>query len=255
MTTLNQLECEQLRIVASGVESLSVDTENKIVKGFTVAQLGPFKSLGRGEFDDRSLRAIVRLIKSDPDGLPSYFGHAKPGENPHQLGKLLGRAKNPRIEEIPVTRNGERVMTKAVLADLHLNPTAFEGNPNGNIGGYVMGLASSDPRAFGSSLVLEAAKEHRLNRGRAVLDDNNNPLPPLWRPLSLSSIDVVGQGESVDSFLPSRLSVEQASEYLSADPEASDVIVVNAEIAEVAILPPSDDGLKLDLYLIGEQDG
>lgn len=240
------LECEQLRIGACGAESLSVDNENKIVKGFTVAQSGPFKSLGRGEFDERSLRSIVRLIKSDPDGLPSYFGHAKPGENPHQLGKLLGRAKNPRIEEIPVTRNGEKLMVKAVLADLHLNPTAFEGNPNGNIGGYVMGLAASDPRAFGSSLVLEAAKEHRLNRGRAVLDENGNPLPPLWRPLTLSSIDVVGQGESVDSFLPSRLSVEQAAEMLSTDPEVAEAEPVDDESV-------SDDARKLAIYLMAQE--
>jgi hypothetical protein len=242
------LECEQLRIGTTGAENLSVDHENKVVKGFTVAQLGPFKTAGRGEFDERSLRSIVRLMKADPAGLPSYFGHAKQGETPHQLGKLLGRAKNPRIEDVPVVRNGERTTTKAVLADLHLNPTAFEGNPNGNIGGYVMGLAASDPGAFGSSLVVDAAKEHRLQRGRAVLDENGNALPPLWRPLKLACIDVVGEGEAVDGFLPSRLSTEQASEFLSADPEAATVEPVAEQIE-------SDDGLQLDLYLIGEQDG
>lgn len=246
MTT--SLECEQLRIGTIGTESLSVDNENKVIKGFTVAQLGAFRTAGRGEFDERALRGIVRLMKADPDGLPSYFGHAKPGENPHQLGKLLGRAKNPRIEDVTVTRNGERKTTKAVVADLHMNPTAFDGNPNGNIGGYVMGLAASDPRAFGASLVLEAAKEHRLNRGRQVTDDNGNPLPPLWRPLTLASIDVVGQGESVDAFMPSRLSTEQAYECLSADPEA---VAVEEPPAEQPLI--SDDGLQLELYVIGER--
>lgn len=212
-------DCEQLHVVASAAELLEVDASAKVIKGFIVAQAGPFKTQGRGEFDEKSLRSIVRLIKSDPSGLPSYYGHAKPGEHPHQLGKLLGRARDARIEEVAVMRNGVKTTTQAVVADLHLSTTAFAGNPNGDIGGYVMGLAASDPRAFGSSLVLEAAKEHRLSSGRQQVDDKGFPLPPLWRPLQLSSIDVVGQGEAVDSFLPTRLSTEQVSECLSCDPE------------------------------------
>lgn len=248
------MEHEQLAVVSSGAETLEVDSENRVVKGFVVAQLGGFKTKGRGEFDERALRAIERLMKSDPAGLPSYFGHAKPGESPHQLGKFLGRGKNPRIEEISVTRNGARVKVPAVLADLHLDASAFDDNPNGNIGGYVMKLAKSDPRAFGSSLVVDAAKEYRLNRGRAVVDETTGePLPPLWRPLRLASIDVVGEGEAVDSFLPSRLSTDEAIERLSDDPEHKPE-ALEAEPADAPTIEPSADGDALDLYLVTEGD-
>lgn len=211
------IECEQLRISPTVSDHSTVDREAKIIRGFVVAQLGPFRTAGRGEFDDRSLKHIRRLMLSMPDGLPSYYGHPTK-ENPEQLGKFLGRARDPRIEAITITRNGEKKEVQAVLADMHLSPTAFESNPNGNIGGYVMELAASDPKAFATSLVLEAAKEHRLSRGRPVVDEQGNPLPPLWRPLALGSIDVVQIGEAVDSFLPSRLSADMAMEMLSAGP-------------------------------------
>lgn len=201
------IECEQLRISTTGVEG-KVDRNAKVISGFVVAQLGPFRTQGRGEFDDRSLKQIVRLMKLDPDGLPSYYGHPNPVA-PEQLGRLLGRAKNPRIETIGVLRNGENKAVQAVLADLHLSTTAFENNPNGNIGEYIMELAETDPRSFAASLVLEAAKEHRLNRGRPMLDETGMPLPPIFRPLQLASIDVVQRGEAVDSFLPTRLSANQ----------------------------------------------
>jgi len=202
------MELEQLSITTSGIETLAVDEEAKVIRGFVVAQSGDFKTSGRGKFDDRSLQSIVRLIQSDPAGLHSYYGHAKPGEHMHRIGMLLGRARNPRIADVPIVRDGRRTSTQAVLADLHLSPTAFEDNPNGPIGKYVMALAKDDPRAFGSSLVLDAMKEYGLSR------DN-----PVWRPLKLASIDVVGEGESVDAFLPSRLSTEQAAECLAADPD------------------------------------
>lgn len=213
------MELEQLSITANGAETLSVDEENRVIRGFVVAQAGDFKTTGRGKFDDRSLQSIVRLIQSDPSGLASYYGHAKPGEPMHRLGMLLGRAKSPRIQDVPIVRDGKRTSTPAVVADLHLSPTAFEDNPNGPIGKYVMNLAKDDPRAFGSSLVLDAMKEYGLSREN-----------PVWRPLKLASIDVVGEGESVDAFLPSRLSTEQAAECLATDPDKASESDPDADI-------------------------
>lgn len=272
------IECEQLRVSAVGVEG-KVDTESKTIFGFVVAQLGPFRTAGRGEFDDRSLRQLVRLMKLDPDGLPCYYKHASPVE-PDRLGWFLGRAKNPRIETIGVLRNGEKLKLSAVLADLHLDDSAFEGNPNGDIGGYVLKLAKSDPRSFSSSLTLHAAKEHRLLRGRPVLDEQTGqPLPPIFRPLELASIDIVQSGEAVDSFLPSKLSANQdffsvldsvfsGSERLSV--EAAIDAMMDRYLAyrfdepneqetttPVPESPPtpivSDDALRLDLYLVEQE--
>src|SRR5262245_30188022 len=98
-------ECEQLTIGAGCAEALSVDDDAKVIRGFVVAQLGPFKTQGRGEFDERSLKQIVRLMGQEPSGLASNYGHVGPNE----LGKFLGRAREPRIETIKVKRNGERL--------------------------------------------------------------------------------------------------------------------------------------------------
>jgi hypothetical protein len=224
------VELEQLRISAES-ETLSVDAEAKTINGFVVAQGGPFRTAGRGAFDDRSLKAIVRLIKSDPQGLSSYYGHATAAD-PEQLGRFLGRASNPRIETIKVSRNGQKMEVPAVLADLQLSPASFN-TPTGDLGGYILKLAATDPRAFAASLTLEAAKEHQLFRGRQQLDEQGNPLPPIWRPLSLASIDIVSRGEAVDSFLPAKLSAARAMECLNADP---DVPQEDTEAADLAAL-------------------
>jgi hypothetical protein len=163
-----------------------VDRERGIIYGRVLAEKGPFKSKGRGEFDDASLDRIVELANQHPAGLKARFTH--PALSSDGLGKFLGRDRN-------VRRDGDRV-----LGDLHLDKTALGTPPSGGkpLGTYVMDLAASDPAAFGSSLVLKADKEQRLAAdGTAAKDDKGDTLPPLWRPTKLHACDVVDDGDAV----------------------------------------------------------
>ncbi len=166
---------------------LGVDREAKVLRGFVMAQAGPFKSEGRGEFDQQSLEAIVGLANARNSGLKSRFAH--PTMSDDGLGKFLGRVRNARLD-------GNKVR-----GDLHLDPTSFN-TPSGNLGGYVLDLAESDPAALSSSLVLKVKKEYRLNSdGTKQIDANGKPLPPLWRPTALHASDIVDTGDAVDAIL------------------------------------------------------
>lgn len=181
-------EPQWLRAGAKG-EIVGVDREAKVVRGYVVAQLGPFKTPGRGEFDEKSLDSIVSLMNARmPTGAKSRFSH--PSESDDGLGKFLGRAKNAR-------REGDKVR-----ADLHLSPVAFT-SPSGNLGDYVLDLAESDPAAFGSSLVLQTDREFRLEKdGTRSKGLDGEDLPPLWRPTAIHASDVVDDGDAVhDGFL------------------------------------------------------
>jgi hypothetical protein len=166
---------------------IGVDREKQMIRGYVVAQLGPFKTPGRGEFDRRSLEQIVKLTNAAPKGLKSRFAH--PTLSSDGVGKFLGRVKNARLD-------GDRVR-----GDLHLDPSSFN-TPNGNLGGYVLALAESDSDALSSSLVLTVDKEIRLNKdGSRKADTTGEPLPPLWRPKQLHASDVVDTGDAVDGML------------------------------------------------------
>lgn len=166
---------------------VSVDRENKVIRGYVVAQSGPFKTPGRGEFDEQSLRKIVKLINATPKGLKSRFAHPSLSED--GIGKFLGRARDARLDK------------DRVRANLHLDPSSFS-TPSGDLGGYVMDLAETDPDAFSSSLVLRIDKIKRTDkRGRPEKDEEGNDLPPLWRPTELHASDVVDEGDAVDGFL------------------------------------------------------
>jgi len=166
---------------------IGVDHDENVIRGYVVAQEGAFKTEGRGEFDQKGLKQIVRLMNATPKGLKSRFAH--PTLSDDGIGKFLGRAHNARLE------------TDRVRADLHLDPTSFD-TPSGDLGGYVLRLAESDPEAFASSLVLKADELYRLDKkGRRVRDENGEELPPLWYPTELHASDVVDTGDAVDSFL------------------------------------------------------
>ncbi len=188
------LEVPDRQRVPSKGRVVGVDRANRVLRGFVVAQLGPFKSEGRGEFDQASLDQIIRAWPSN--GLRSRFAH--PNESDDGLGKFLGRAHRPYLSTVVV--DGKSV--PAVRADLHLNPTAFEKNPNGNLGDYVLDLAESDPGALSSSLVLKKKEEWRLDdQGMPKLGADGVELPPLWRIDRLFATDVVDEGDAVDGIL------------------------------------------------------
>ncbi len=194
-------ETEWLRANTVG-NTVGVDRENAVIRGFVVAQEGIFKDKSRGEFDKAALQTIVKLTRAAPNGLKSRFAH--PSLSDDGLGKFLGRVRNPRLDTIG-TRESEGVRKDdkitVVRGDLHLDPSASK-TPNGDLADYVMTLAESDSDAFSSSLALKSNKEFRRDkRGRPQLDAEGNELPPLWRPTHLHASDVVDTGDAVDGFL------------------------------------------------------
>lgn len=175
----------------------AVDKEANVLRGYVVAQEGPFKSQGRGEFDMKSLRTIVEMGNASGKGLKSRLGH--PTLSDDGVGKFLGRSREFRLGRTFSTTLGRDVA--AVRADLHFDKTAHD-TPHGDLAGYVMSLAESDADAISSSLVLSTAEEVRLDDKRKPLtDDNGEPLPPLWRPTALHASDIVDTGDAVDGLL------------------------------------------------------
>lgn len=205
--------------------NVSVDRENNILRGYVIAQEGPFKSKGRGEFDVPALKKIVALANKKPLGLKSRFAH--PTLSADGLGKYLGRVKNAKLDSVRVNRDGEMKLLHAVRGDLHFDDTALDEPIGGGkpLGEYVMDLAESDPDAISSSLVIEANQELRMDpkTKRPMMDENGDELPPLWRPLALHASDVVDTGDACDGILGAQLSlaglpdelVRQASDLLN----------------------------------------
>jgi hypothetical protein len=194
----------------AGVSSkaIGVDREKNILRGYVIAQEGPFKSEGRGEFDVAALQAIVSLAKAKSGGLKSRFTH--PDMSNDGLGKFLGRAHNPFMDSAIDARTGKKVA--AVRGDLHFDKTALETPPEGGrpLGLYVMDLAESDPDALSSSIVVQADQEEQLDKdGKAMLDKDGNPLPPLWRPTVLHASDIVDTGDAVDGLLSAKVDIER----------------------------------------------
>lgn len=179
------------QVLSSSDNQIGVDREKLIIYGRVVAELGPFKSPGRGEFSMQSLEKIVELGNAEPGGLRSRFKH--PSASDDGLGKYLGRDKNFRLDG-----------TK-VRADFHIAKIAMKSPPEGGgtpYGEYVLDLASNDPGALSSSLVLNYKSEYRLHEdGTRQKDAAGNPLPPVWIPSKLYAIDVVDTGDAVNDFL------------------------------------------------------
>lgn len=177
---------EYLRAGIASGKPVGVDEEAKVINGHIVAQVGPFKT-GRGEFDRESLAAIANLINSSPDGVVVNYGHQENVGSAEALDGFLGRARKAWVD-------GD-----SVRANMHLDPVAFLSH-NGGVsrGDRIMQRAKSDPKSFGSSLVVATDKQAR--RGG----------PPIWRPLAIMSSDVVYVGDAVHGGI------------LSADERAAD---------------------------------
>ena len=195
--TMPALPAKLRAVLPSAARVGGVDRERGVIRGYVVAQLGAFKSDGRGEFDQRSLEEIIKLWPAA--GLKVRFAH--PNESSDGLGKYLGRAKDPYLGTATVDRDGVPTQIPAVRADLHLDPTSRK-TPSGDLGGYVLDLAASDPGAISSSLVLTRDEEFRVNPdGTPQLSPAGDPLPPLWRPKRLYASDIVEEGDAVDGLL------------------------------------------------------
>ena len=166
---------------------VGVDRDNKIIRGYVVAELGAFKTPGRGQFTQESLNKIVSLYGQNPQGIKSRFTH--PSLSSDGLGSYLGRSKGAFLD-------GNKVR-----ADLHLADSAFK-SPKGDLGSYVMDLAEEDSDALSSSLVLKTKYIQILDeKGRPKTDDEGQLISPIWMPEALHASDVVDTGDAVNGFL------------------------------------------------------
>jgi hypothetical protein len=200
MPTITETSTWQ-KSLASG-KPIGVDREKRAILGYVVAQEGPFKTQGRGEFNKKSLQMIAELMTAEKLGLKCRFTH--PTLSADGLGKFLGRSINPRLDTI--TKDGKQI--GVVRADLYFDESASK-TPNGDLADYVMTLAESDPDALSSSLVIEPEEIYREDtKGQPLRDSEGSLLPPLWYPVSLHASDIVDTGEAVDGLLSANLSVD-----------------------------------------------
>ncbi len=186
--TENQKPIEFLRAAPVVANPAAVDRQNKIVRGVTLAQVGPFFS-GRGEFDGSGIKSIASLVNSDPKGLKIGVGHPDPMHPgaAAEVFNFLGRAKDAVVD-------GDKAK-----ADIYLDATAFLTPPGGGAspGEYFMSRAESDPTSFGMSLQLAVDKKYRMdNHNKPKRDANGEVLPPIWTPLELLGADVVAKGDA-----------------------------------------------------------
>lgn len=161
---------------------VKIDKENAVIHGFAVVTKGMTKD-SRGEFDDKALDMVVDLGNKSKVGIKSRFGH--PNMSSTALGTFLGRVRNFRRD------------SDIVRADLHVDKTAFD-TPDGDLAGYVMKLAESDPEMFGTSMVI-----HWDEEPREELDADGNELPPFIRVQKLLSVDVVDDPAANNGFFGS----------------------------------------------------
>lgn len=199
MTKTIPKQSEWLRASISA-NSIGVDREAKVIRGFVLAQEGAFKNESRGEFDQKGLRQITKMLNLKKGGVKSRLGH--PSASGDSIGKFLGRSHNHKNGMVQIERDGELLELNAVRGDLHLDKSSFD-TPNGNIGDYILNLAESDPDALSSSLVIKPEKIMRLDtHGHPRLNpDTGEELPPLWYPLAIHAIDIVDEGDAVDGLL------------------------------------------------------
>lgn len=154
-----------------------VNKETGIIYGFSVLTKGEARGHGL-EIDEVTLDQTVELGAKTGIGIKSRFGH--PNMSNSAVGTFLGRAKNFRRD------NG------VVRADLYFDKTAYK-TPSGDLAGYVLDLAQSDPAAFGSSIVFDGEPEYRFNEDGTRKKDQatGKDLLPLARITKLWAVDVV----------------------------------------------------------------
>lgn len=199
MPNENLREPQMLRAMTHG-RPIKVDREKNVLRGYVVAQAGPFKSEGRGEFNLEGLQLIEQLGNASKVGIRSRFTH--PTMCQDGLGNHLGRARDFFMSE---TVNAAGQTVPAVRADLFFDETAMQTPPKGGkpLGQYVMDLAESDPEAISSSIVVKPKKVYRKKKDGTLETDpaTGEELPPLWFPEKLLGSDIVDVGDAVDGLL------------------------------------------------------
>lgn len=186
---------------------LGVDREAKVIRGVILAEEGPFKSKGRGEFDQKGIKSIVKLAREKPRGLKSRWTH--PTLSDDGLGKMLGRVRDVEQSFIQRKIDGEPRELMIARGNLYFSEFAFNG-PHGDLASHVMDLVDEDPDNAGLSLVIEPEMQYRLDKkGRREINEaTGEELPPIWIPLRVHAVDVVDEGDATRSMLAAGLSID-----------------------------------------------
>lgn len=121
---------------------LGIDRSNSIIRGAKVIEVGQINDDRPFQVDDTTLDQVIELGNRPNKGIKARFTHPQADG----LGKHLGRWVNFR-------RDGD-----AVRADLQLAKSSFN-TPSGDLGSYILDLASEDPDAFGVSISAQLDRE------------------------------------------------------------------------------------------------
>lgn len=154
---------ERFRSLPVKSNQLQVDREQRVIYGVSAAQA--VEALGHGVMlDEKSLDQLVSIGNATQRGIKSRFTH--PGMSADGLGKYLGRLRDFR-------REGDKA-----VADLHLSTLASK-SPSGDLGAYVMDMATNEPDMFGMSVVIDMKRVWRLADGseRPYYDDGSEEAP------------------------------------------------------------------------------
>lgn len=164
-----------------------VDRKTATIAGASAMQVGLVKD-GRFEIDHTTLKQLNAKGNHSKLGTKVRFGH--PAMSDDALGSFLGRMRGFRL-------NPEGTLSRG---DIFFDETSFR-TPKGDLGGYVMDLAKSDPSAFGMSVVVLGDKEFRLHPDgtRQVDPETDEPLPALLRVKELLAVDFVDSPAATNS--------------------------------------------------------
>ena len=165
-----------------------VDADGDVIRGMAVVSAGEARGHGF-RFDEAAMDSFVVLGNARPNGVKARFGH--PNMSTTALGTFLGRSKNFRKVTV-----GEKVMVKA---DLHLDPTAYN-TPTGDYATYVKDLATSDPQAFGCSIVFAGLREEMEEEDNQDGSDDKPKQLPRVMPTHLHATDVVDDPAANEAF-------------------------------------------------------
>ncbi len=182
----------------------SIDRDNGIIRGVTIAQVGPAK--GHDGFIDKTfLLQLVDTATSKPAGIKARFGH--PNMCTTALGTYLGRFKN------------YSYASNKVNADLYLDDTS-RSTPNGDLFTYVLDMAEKNPDMFGASIVFEIAESVFLKEEK----DGKKVDKEYFRLKDLRATDIVDEPAATDGLFSENTFPGIATQFLDENPEIMDLI-------------------------------
>ncbi len=142
-------ESAYLSSITYNTGMLQIDKQNGIIRNVSVCTSGKVKGHGL-EIEPEFIRQLHAQGESSHDGVKARFGH--PNNFGDALGTLVGVFRNFKLSADQTQ----------VYADLFLSRSA-KVSPVGNLYDYVLELAESHPKHFGTSIVNYMPKLYQYN--------------------------------------------------------------------------------------------